>query len=477
MQQRNIQNHNILDTDRIGWLLVKLATPAFFGMFVQTLYNVVNTIFVGHYVGPLGIAGLSIVFPLQMLIMGLGMMVGVGGASLISRLLGIGDVAGAERTVGNGTSISIVLSILVVIIILPLINSWLRLIGASEAVLPYAREYLTIITIGAFSGIISIALLSFARAEGNARVGMFAMILGAGLSIILCAVFIIWMKMGVTGAALATVIAQIVAMIYLLSYYLTDSSYLKMRISNFVPDFKILKLMFSIGIAAFVQTVAGSLSAMVLLKMVVSYGGDYALSAFGIIQRLLMFAIMPGMVIGQGAQPILGFNYGAKRYHLALKAITLAAVASTSMSIVAFLVLYFMPEPLMKIFSNDPELVAIGSYAAKLMFLALPFVGIVMLTTQIFQALGKAVQAFITAIARPIAFLIPLVLLLSHFWQLDGVWLSFPGSDLLTFFLVVALITPIIREFRKAAALEKHNEVITTTSGRMMNTSGSTLTE
>jgi putative MATE family efflux protein len=449
-----VQNHNVLDTDRIGWLLFKLATPAFFAMFVQTLYNVINTIFVGHYVGSLGIAGLSIVFPLQMLTMGLGMMVGVGGASLISRLLGAGDVSGAERTVGNGITVSIVLSILVVIIILPFADSWLRLIGASDDVLPYARDYLVIIIIGGFSAIFTMALLSLARAEGNARVGMVAMILGAVFSVILCAVFMIPMKMGVPGAALATVISQTISMVYLLSYYLTNSSYLKIRISNLAPDFKILKSMFSIGIAAFVQSAAGSLSAMVLIKMVVSYGGDYALSAFGIVQRLLMFAILPGIVTGQGAQPILGFNYGAKRYHLALKTIKLGAIAASSMSIALFLVLYFMPEPLIKIFSNDPELVATGAYAAKRMFLALPFMGITMLGSQIFQAIGKAVQAFLTAIMRPIVFLIPLVLLMSHYWQLDGVWVSFPSADFLTFLLVIVLLIPIIRGFIKAAAME-----------------------
>jgi Na+-driven multidrug efflux pump len=212
--------------------------------------------------------------------------------------------------------------------------------------------------------------------------------------------------------------------------------------------------MFSIGIAAFVQSAAGSLSAMVLIKMVVSYGGDYALSAFGIVQRLLMFAILPGIVTGQGAQPILGFNYGAKRYHLALKTIKLGAIAASSMSIALFLVLYFMPEPLIKIFSNDPELVATGAYAAKRMFLALPFMGITMLGSQIFQAIGKAVQAFLTAIMRPIVFLIPLVLLMSHYWQLDGVWVSFPSADFLTFLLVIVLLIPIIRGFIKAAAME-----------------------
>ncbi len=453
--QKTQELHNVLDTDHIGRLLLKLSMPAFFGMFVQTLYNVVNTIFVGHYVGPLGIAGLSIVFPLQMFAMGLGMMVGMGGASLISRLLGTGDKDAAERAVGNGITLGIVLSIIIAIIVLPFLDFWLKLIGASEAVLPYAREYLTIIIGGSVFGIFSMALLSFARAEGNARVGMIAMILGAALSIILSAILIIPLKMGVVGAGLATIIAQMVSTMYLLSYYLSGSSYLKIHVANLVPDFKILKAMFSIGIAAFAQTVANSLSAMLLISMVVSYGGDYALSAFGIVQRIMIFAVMPAMVIGQGAQPVLGFNYGAKRYHHAIKAIKLSMFAATTLSVLAFLVVYFIPEPLIKIFSSDPELVATGSYAAKRIFLAMPLMGVVMVSTQIFQALGKAMQAFITAIARPVVFLIPLILILPRVWQIDGVWLSFPFSDMLSTLLIVGLLVPIIGQFTRAARAEK----------------------
>jgi len=262
----NMQNqkrgHNVLDTDRIGWLLVKLTTPAFFGMFVQTLYNVVNTIFIGQFVGPLGIAGLSIVFPLQMLAMGIGMMVGMGGSSLISRFLGAGDVTSAERTVGNGISIGIILSLAITAAVLPLVNFWLRLIGASDAVLPYARDYLVIVISGTIFNVFAMSLLNFARAEGNARVGMTAMIIGGVLNIILDAVFIIWMGMGVTGAALGTVIGQFVSMVYLWSYYFTGSSYLKISMRTLRLDLRILKQMFAIGLASFVQTIAGSLSAM-----------------------------------------------------------------------------------------------------------------------------------------------------------------------------------------------------------------------
>lgn len=461
MQKTEIRENNVLDTDRIAWLLVKLTTPAFLGMFVQTLYNVVNTIFVGQFVGTLAIAGLSIAFPLQMLSMGLGMMIGMGGASLISRLLGTGNIEDAEKAVGNGITVSIVLSIVMIIILIPFVDFWLELIGASDAVLPYARDYTIIIVSGVFFSTFAMALLSFARAEGNARVGMTSMIIGAILSIILSAVFIIPLDMGVKGAALATIISQFAAMAYLFSYYLTGSSYLKIRARNLIPDFDILKRMFAVGIAGFVQTVSGSLSAMILINMIVKFGGDYALSAFGIIQRIMMFAIMPGMVLGQGVQPILGFNYGARRYNLAIKALGIAAATSTCISLVAFFVLYFIPEPLIKIFSSDPELVATGAYAARRIFLVMPIMGLVMMSTQIFQAIGKAVQAFITAIVRPIFFLIPSVLILSYFWQLDGVWFSFPTSDILTFILAIVLILPIIRQFKRAADEEAQKNQIT----------------
>jgi putative MATE family efflux protein len=469
-------DRNVLDTDRIGWLLVKLATPAFFGMFVQTLYNVVNTIFIGHFVGPLAIAGLSIVFPVQMLCMGIGMMVGLGGTSLISRYLGAGDIPRAERTLGNGITCSIILSLLLTAIILPNVNFWLRLIGASEEVLPFAREYLIIIFSGTVFNVAGMALLNFVRAEGNARVGMIANMIGAVLNIILDSILIILLHMGVKGAALGTVIAQIATLIYLASYYFTGSSYLKVRTSNFPLDFKILKSMFSIGTSSFVQTIGSSISAMFLIRMVVTYGGDIALSAFGILQRVMMFAMMPAMVIGQGVQPILGFNYGARRYSLALKALTIAYIASTILSILGFVVLYFIPEPIIKIFSTDPQLVATGTFAAKLIFLSMPLMGFVMVGTTSFQSIGKAVQAFITAIARPVVFLIPAVMILPRFLQLKGVFLSFPASDALTFVLTIILLTPIIREFRRAAATEKQGKMDSIPSNRLLDSTQSSRT-
>jgi putative MATE family efflux protein len=452
---KQTHNANIMDTEHVGKLLFQLATPAFFGMFVQTLYNVVNTIFIGHTAsGDLAIAGLSIVFPIQMFFMGVGMMVGMGGTSLISRSIGARDTRRAERTLGNGITCIIILSLLLTAIILPNIDSLLRLIGASDEVLPYAHNYLQIIVYGTVFNLVGMALLNFVRAEGNARVAMIANILGAGLNIILDWVLIIHFNMSVTGAALGTVIAQVVVLIYLGIYYLSKSSYIQFHAKNMWLDVKILKPMFSIGISSFVQTAASSVSAMFLISRVAALGGDVYLGAFGIIQRVMMFATMPAMVTGQGVQPILGFNYGAKRYMLALKALRIAAIASTCFSVFAFAILYFIPGLVINIFSTDMALVDAGVHISHLVFWSMPLMGLVMVGSTSFMSIGKAVQAFTTAIARPALFLIPAVLVLPLLLGLDGVFLSFPTSDALTLILTIILIIPVIREFQRNASKE-----------------------
>ncbi len=436
-------------------MLLKLSIPAFFGMFVITLYNVVDTIFIGHYVGSLGIAGLSIVFPVQMLSMGVGMMTGMGGASLISRLIGGDNVPRAEHALGNSVTATVVLSAIIMIIGLANVNFWLRLMGASEDVLPYARDYMTIILIGMFFQTYAMASTGWIRAEGNARVPMIGMILGAVLNIILDAIFIIPMGMGVTGAALATVIAQLISVVYFMGYYFYGKSFLKIHWRTLVPELSILRDIFAIGVAALSMTLAGSLSAVLVNRMLVAYGGDVAVSTFGVINRIMMFALMPGMIVGQGLQPILGFNYGARRYDRALRVIKIAVVAATAWGVIAFAVLYTSPEPFVRIFTTDSELITLGSHAAKLLFLAMPLIGFAMVGSIIFQAIGKPIQSFITAISRPALFLIPLIFMLPHYWQLDGVWLSFPISDGLTVILTFMLLMPQVREFRRQDMLTR----------------------
>jgi putative MATE family efflux protein len=447
---------NIMDTDRIGWLLVKLSTPAFMGMFVQTLYNVVNTIFIGHIKGgTMAIAGLSIVFPLQMLLMGMGFMVGVGGISVISRSIGSRDISKAEKTLGNGLTSAVIIGILMSILILVFVDPLLRLMGASSEVLPYAHDYMVIIAGGNVINVTAIVLLNFSRAEGNARVGMISQILGAVLNIILDAFFILYLGWGVRGAALGTVIAQTASLIYIAYFYLSGNSFLKFHTRNLRLSFEILRPMFAVGVSAFVQAVATSISAIFLIGHVVSYGGDIALSAFGVCQRIMMFATLPAQVIGQGVQPIIGFNYGAKRYTQVLKSFTLASFYSTVFSILAFIVVFFIPGPLIRIFTTDPALIESSIHVSKVMFWGMPIIGLVFLGSNAFQSTGKALAAFITAFTRPVLFMLPAVFILPYFLQLDGVYMAFPASDYLALILTAILIYPMIKQFRKAAKVEK----------------------
>jgi putative MATE family efflux protein len=424
-------------------------------MFVISLYNVVDAIFIGHYVGSLGIAGLSIVFPVQMLSMGVGMMTGIGGASLISRLIGADNVPRAEHALGNSITSTVVLSAVIMIVGLANVDFWLRLMGASETILPYARDYMTIILFGMFFQTYAMAISSLIRAEGNARIPMVGMILGAVLNIILDAVFIIQMGMGVAGAALATVIAQLISVVYFMSYYFYGKSFLKIHWGTLVPELSILKDIFAIGISSLSMTLAGSLSAILMNRALITYGGDLAVSAFGILNRVMMFALMPGMVIGQGLQPILGFNYGAKRYDRAMRVIKIAMAMATAWGIIAFTVLYTVPEPFIRIFSNESELINVSTHAARLLFLVMPLIGSVMIGSMVFLSIGKAVQAFVTSIARPALFLIPLIFILPNFWQLDGVWLTFPISDGLACILTFILLVPQLRQFRRQDILTR----------------------
>jgi len=442
------ERHQMLANERIGKLLWKLALPAGIGMFVMALYNVVDTIFIGYVVGTLGIAGLTIVFPIQILVMGMGMLIGIGGASLISRSLGAHDFQRAERTLGNAILLAVILGVLIAIIGLSNSSFWLRLIGASETILPYAKDYLDIILLGTVFRIFAMGVNQLVRAEGNARVAMISMLIGAILNILLDAVFILALRMGIKGAAIATVLSQVLTSLYIIRYYLSQNSSVKLHMKNFVPQCSVIRGIMAIGFGSFVRTAGGSLVAVIVNRTLVGYGGDLAVAAYGIVHRTMMFIFMPIISVGQGLQPILGFSYGARRSDRALQVIKLSAIVATIFSIISFLIIFFFPAPIMRIFTNDGSLVSAGSHAAKLIFLAAYLIGFQMVGSVVFQALGKAVPTFVTATSRQILFLLPLVFILPRFLQLDGVWLSFPIADALSFILTLALFIPQIRALR-----------------------------
>ncbi|HEY93433.1 MAG TPA: MATE family efflux transporter [Dehalococcoidia bacterium] len=429
--------------------MFKLTIPAFMGMFVMTLYNVIDTIFIGHYVGTMGIAGLSIVFPIQMLAMGMGMLTGMGGASVISRLIGAKNVTRAERALGNALCLNIALSTIIMVAGLSAAEFWLDLVGASDTILPYALDYMTFILVGMVFQTFSMASNGLITSEGNARVAMTGMVIGAGSNIVLDALLIIPLDMGIKGAAIATTIAHLISALYFISYWMRGKSYLRLHLNNFILEWGIIKEIMFIGVSALARTLAGSLSAIFVNRALVEYGGDYAISTFGILNRVMMFATMPGMVIGHGLQPILGYNFGAKRYSLALKGIIIAMTLSTSWCIIAFFLLYFIPAPFVRIFSSDSDLIGMASSASRNIFLVLYLMGLVFTGSMVFVAIGKAKEAFITSITQRALFLVPLVFILPPVLDLDGVWLSFPISDGLSFVLTFALLVPVWRQFRR----------------------------
>jgi putative MATE family efflux protein len=444
-------NHNILDTPHIGKLLMKLTAPMFFGMFIQSIYQVIDVIFIGRYAGSDGLAAMSIIMPIQMLIMGAGSMISVGGASLISRLIGQREQQRAERALGNSITFAVLFSVVLTLVFVPFPTFWLKIIGISDNVLPFAKDYMVITMAGTLFNITGAVLLSLARAEGNARVSMISMLIQSVLNIGLDAVFMISLHMGISGAALAMIISQAAALLYVLSYYLMGDSYLRLRWRNFMPDRKVVKDIFVIGVSQFLKAIVDCVSAFILIKMVSKYGGDIGLSTFSVVQRVMMFSSMPSMVLGMAMQPILGFNYGARRFREAIRSINLSLWISTILGVAALLVLISFPAPIIRIFTDDPALIEAATFAFRLMFLGLPLFGFFNVSQLVFPSIGKAVPTFVISIVRPLFFIAPMALILPYFFGMSGIWLTFPSADTLAFFLIVAFLIPQMIKFRKAA--------------------------
>jgi putative MATE family efflux protein len=447
----------ILDTDEIGKSLLKLAVPAFCGMAVMALYNVVDTIFVGRYVGSLGIAGLSIVFPFQMLAQGFGMMAGMGGASLVSRLLGARETAKAQHALGNAILLGSVFGVLMSFVILANMDFWLGLAGASETILPYAREYMQVVITWAILMTLVMTFHSTVIAEGNAKLPMISMICGAVMNIILDAVLMIQFKMGIRGAAIATMISNGASLACFLWFYLSGRSPLKLKPRIFVPDLKLIRQIIVVGVSGLAMTLSNSFSAIFLNVLLITHGGDLAVSTFGLINRAMVFIFMPCMAIGQGMQPLVGFNYGARQYDRVFKVLKISLAATTTIALAGFGIIFFFPAQIMSIFTTEQDLIARTVHASRRMFLGIYLIGFITTASIVFQSLGKAVQSFIASVARPALLLIPTLYIMSGFWGLDGIWYTFPITDALTAVVVLFLLIPQIRDLQRRRSSEQQS--------------------
>jgi len=442
-----MKNHVLAD-DNIRKLLIKLSVPAMTGMLVMALYNIVDTIFVGRGVGTLGIAGLSIVFPVQMIVLAIGQMFGIGSASVISRSLGEGDVAKANRVLATIFVFTLIISAIITSLALIFIDPLLRLFGATEAIFPYAKSYMGIIIFGSVLFITAMTSNNIIRSEGQAKTAMLAMIIGAGLNIIFDPIFIFVFKMGVAGAAAASVLAQLIAVIYVIAFFQSGKSTLHFRWRSFCLDFSIFWEVVKIGFSSFTRHVAGSIVFIIVNNTLAIFGGDLAIAAYGIIIRFLRLIFMPIFGIAQGMQPIVGYNYGAKRPGKILAVLKIALIYSSIVSIFGLLLIQLFPHFFISIFSADEELIIIGAKALRIMTLAIPIVGFQIIGATMFQALGKALPALFLSMSREILLLIPMVLLLPKFWGVTGVWAASPLSDLAAAVLSFLLLFKLVKKLK-----------------------------
>ena len=426
-------NHNTkeLGMGKISKLLWKQSTPAIIGMVFLSLYNLVDTIFIGRGVGALGIAGVAITWPLSMMVMALAQTIGIGAASIISRSLGAKKYDKASKTLGNLFSLSIIIGVIATILGMIYLNPILRLFGTTDTIMPFAHDYLFIILIGTLPQIFTMASNNVIRSEGNAKFSMTIIVSGAILNMALDAILIFGFNMGIKGAAWATTSSYFLSFALALYYYLRGKSSIKVKLSDFILDFKIIKEKFAIGLSSLGRMSAGSVMTIILNNKLAIYGGDLAIAAFGIINRLLMFLLMPVFGLVQGMQPILGYNYGAKKYRRSKAVIYLAAKVSTVMFSIAFVILMLFTKFFMQIFTEDTSLINMAVPATRILVLMLPLIGYQVIAAGMYQSMGKATKAFILSIMRQILFLIPLVLILPLFFGLDGIWYTFPLADLL----------------------------------------------
>ena len=443
-----MNNNHILADSHIGRLLIKLSLPATIGMLVMALYNIVDTIFVGHGVGSLAIAGLTIVFPTQMIVMAVAMMVGMGAASIISRALGANDIARANQTLGNVLLIVVSLGIVVAVGGNLCIDVLLKIFGATPAILPYARDYARIILAGTMLFAFAMTANAVVRAEGRATIAMTTMIVSSVLNIILDAVFIFGFGWGIRGAAVATVVSQLTTDLYLLGFFVRGKGSLKICRVGFRPNFKIIREMVAVGSSAFVRQISGSLIAVIVNNTLKFYGGELSIAVYGIVNRILMFVFMPIFGIAQGVQPIVGYNYGARRYAQALRVLHLGMVCTTLIAVAGAFYLEIFPAQIFSFFTNDQQLITLGVRAIRIINIGTALIGFQVIATTLFQSLGMARKALYLTVARQLV-LIPLVIFLPIPFQLNGVWCAFPLSDLLFFFVSWGMYRPQVHNLKK----------------------------
>lgn len=438
-----------LGTENIGKLLKQYAIPAIIAMIASSLYNITDSIFIGHGVGPLAISGLAITFPLMNLAAAFGSLVGAGAATLLSVRLGQKDYTTANSILGNVFIMNLFIGISFTIISLLFLDPILYFFGASEKTLPYAHDFMVIILSGNVITHMYLGLNSMLRSSGKPRQSMYATIFTVLINLVLNPLFIFVFNWGIRGSAIATVISQTSVLIWQIYLFCDKNNFIHIQKGIFKLNKYIVKDSLSIGMSPFLMNAAASVIVIIINQGLLKYGGDLAVGAYGIVNRIAFLFVTIVLGLNQGMQPIAGYNFGAKLYPRVTQVLKKTILGATLVMCTGFLVVESVPHAVASIFTTDKELIDIASLGLRMVFICYPIVGFQIVTSTFFQSIGMAQKAIILSLTRQILFLIPFLLILPKFFGIAGIWLSMPLADFFATILAAIMLYKQYKEFNR----------------------------
>lgn len=418
-----------LEHEKISRLLVHYAIPAVIGTMVNALYNIVDRIFIGQGVGPLAMAGLTLTFPILLFLQAFGMLIGAGAATRVSIYLGRRENEMAEKVLGNAFTLTFIITLATVVPCMIWMRDLLQAFGGSEQTIPYAQDYLNIVVPGTLLTSLSFGFNAVMRASGYPKKAMFTMLIGAITNMILDPIFIFWLDMGIKGAAIATIISMLLCTLFVMNHFVQKDSIVRFHKRTFKLEKHVVRNILTIGVSPFAMQLAGSLVVVIQNYALKQYGGDLALGANGIITSVGMLLVMLIIGIAQGMQPIVGFNFGAKKYERVQETLRLVIITATIIMGIGCFCSVAFPKLIARAFTNDPDLLDVTANGLRISLLVFVVVGSQISISQFFQSIGIAWKAMFLSLSRQVLFLIPAMLLFSRFWGLDGVWYAAPFSD------------------------------------------------
>lgn len=442
-----------LGTENVWKLLIQYAIPSVIAMTAASLYNITDSIFIGHGVGALAIAGLAITFPLMNLAAAFGSLVGVGASTLMSLRLGQKDYKSANHILGNVFVLNFLLGSILTVLILTFLDPILFFFGASEKTLPYARSYILIISLGNVITHTYMGLNALLRSIGKPKIAMYATIFTVIINAVLTPIFIFIFKWGIQGAAIATISSQALMLIWQIKIFSDKNSFIHLQKGIYRLKKKIVTESLAIGMSPFLMNAASSVIIIILNQSLIKYGGDLAVGAYGIINRILFLFVMVIIGLNQGMQPIAGYNFGAKLYDRVIQSLKYTILLATLVSTLGFIIGEFFPKIVARMFTNDNNLTLLVIDGMRIVVMVFPIVGFQIVTSNFFQSVGMPKKAILLSLTRQVIFLLPFLLIFPHFWGLNGVWYSMPLADFFSSLLSVTLLTHQLRKFKRSTDL------------------------